>query len=288
MAYTRKDVSTLTATEKKRFVNALLEVKRRGEYDEFVRTHITYYVPDGEDGLRAAHMTPSFLPWHRRFVLDLERALRRVDASVTVPYWDWTRDRATTATPWTADLLGGTGRRSDHQVTTGPFAYKEGNWRITENVDDGDFLARDLGRAADPLALPTKADLDAALADPVYDVAPWDSTVTRGFRNRLEGWGTGRGPGSWRVHNLVHRWVGGAMLGGASVNDPVFWLHHAFVDLQWTRWQHRHRAARYLPAKPPGPGDDQHGRIIARDEKLPPWGVTPRELEDVSAIYRYA
>ena len=40
MAYTRKDVSTLTSAEKRRFVNAMLEVKRRGEYDEFVRTHV--------------------------------------------------------------------------------------------------------------------------------------------------------------------------------------------------------------------------------------------------------
>ncbi|TXS53125.1 tyrosinase family protein, partial [Streptomyces sp. uw30] len=93
---------------------------------------------------------------------------------------------------------------------------------------------------------------------------------------------------AWRNHNRVHRWVGGAMLGGASVNDPVFWLHHAFVDMQWSRWQQRHRNHRYLPAKPPGRGSDQHRRIVARHERLPPWDVTPDELEDVSKIYRYA
>jgi tyrosinase len=48
MAYIRKDVSTLTAGERRRFVRALLELKRRGEYDEFVRMHIDYYVSDGE------------------------------------------------------------------------------------------------------------------------------------------------------------------------------------------------------------------------------------------------
>jgi len=288
MAYTRKDVSTLTAAEKKRFVKAMLEVKRRGEYDEFVRTHIEYYTADGEDGLRAAHMTPSFLPWHRRFLLELEKALRRVDSSVTVPYWDWTRNRTTTSAPWTKDLLGGNGRRSDHQVTTGPFAYGTGNWTIKEGVTDGEFLTRDLGRARDPMALPTKSELDSALAEPVYDFAPWNSTLTKGFRNKLEGWGTGHGTVSWRNHNRVHRWVGGVMLGGASVNDPVFWLHHAFVDLQWSRWQSRHRGARYLPATPPGRGNPQHGQIVARREKMPPWDVTPESLEDVSRIYRYA
>ncbi|MEU8978552.1 tyrosinase family protein [Streptomyces sp. NPDC048309] len=288
MVYVRKDVSTLTRTERLRFVNALLEVKRRGEYDEFVRMHIAYYTSDGENGLRAAHMAPSFLPWHRRFLLDLERALRRVDSSVTVPYWDWTRDRSTTSVPWTEDLLGGNGRSPDHQVITGPFAYAQGKWTIREGVTNGEFLTRDLGRARAPLALPTKAELESALADPVYDTSPWDSTCTKGLRNKLEGWGTGGDSVAWRNHNLVHRWVGGAMLGGASVNDPVFWVHHAFIDLQWTRWQGQHKGARYLPADPPDPGSEQRGRIIARYEKMPPWGVTPDEMEDVSRIYRYA
>ncbi|WP_327315144.1 tyrosinase family protein [Streptomyces sp. NBC_01235] len=288
MVYTRKDVSTLTRAERRRLVKALLEIKRRGEYDEFVRMHIEYYVSDGEGGLRTAHMAPSFLPWHRRFLLELEKALRRVDSSVTVPYWDWTRDRSKTSAPWTEDLLGGNGRPSDRQVTTGPFAYATGNWTIKEGVTDGEFLTRDLGRARDPIALPTKSELEWALKDPVYDTSPWGSTVTQGFRNKLEGWGTGRGSVAWRNHNRVHRWVGGAMLGGASVNDPVFWLHHAFVDLVWTRWQHRHRDHRYLPAKPPGPGDRQYRRVVARHEKLPPWDVTPDQLEETGRIYRYA
>ncbi|KUM93825.1 tyrosinase [Streptomyces cellostaticus] len=287
MPYTRKNVNRLTGTERRRFVGALLEVKRRGEYDEFVRMHIEYNTPDGEHGLRAAHMTPSFLPWHRKFLLELERALRRVDASVTVPYWDWTRDRTATSVPWLDDLLGGNGRRSDRQVMTGPFAYRAGHWKITEGVTDVRYLTRDLGHARSPIELPTGAELNQALADPVYDTAPWNSTVTYGFRNKLEGWGAGRGSVSWRNHNRVHRWVGGSMLGGASANDPVFWLHHAFVDLQWTRWRQQHRDPRYLPAEPPGVHDAQHRRIVARHERLPPWGVTPDELEDLSGIYRY-
>ncbi|MEU1037171.1 tyrosinase family protein [Streptomyces sp. NPDC005907] len=288
MVYTRRDVSSLTRAERRRFVAALLEIKRRGEYDDFVRMHIEYYVSDGDDGLRTAHMAPSFLPWHRRFLLDLERALRRVDPSVTVPYWDWTRSRTPSAAPWTADLLGGNGRRSDHRVMSGPFAYGNGKWKIKEGVTDVEYLTRDFGRPRDPIKLPTAAELARALDDPVYDAHPWNSTSARGFRNRLEGWGTGSGSGAWRNHNRVHRWVGGHMLGGASVNDPVFWLHHAFVDLLWTRWQRKHRGARYLPASPPGPGSSQYGRIVARHEAMPPWNVTPNQLEDVGGIYRYA
>ena len=58
--------------------------------------------------------------------------------------------------------------------------------------------------------------------------------------------------------------------------------------MQWTRWQQRHRNHRYLPDRPPGRGSVQYRRIVARHERLPPWDVTPDDLEDVSRIYRYA
>ena len=118
--------------------------------------HIDHYVSDGDGGLRTAHMAPTFLPWHRRFVLELEKALRRIDDSVSVPYWDWTRDRTTTSAPWTADLLGGNGRRSDRRVMTGPFAYGTGRWTITEGLTDVEYLTRDFGYPRNPIALPTR------------------------------------------------------------------------------------------------------------------------------------
>ncbi|TGA93791.1 tyrosinase family protein [Streptomyces sp. MZ04] len=290
MVYTRKNQSRLTSAEKRRFVNAVLELKRKGRYDEFVRTHVEHYVADGDDGLRVAHMTPSFLPWHRRFLLDFERALQRVDSSVTVPYWDWTADRTPGASIWGASLLGGNGRRSDRQVVTGPFAHTNGHWKIKVGATNGAFLMRDLGRPHDPIELPTKHELDWAMRDPVYDTAPWDSTSDEGYRNKLEGWTSGIGNSKWRNHNRVHRWVGGHMLGGASVNDPVFWLNHAFVDLLWDRWQARHpRSAPYLPAEPPRVGTGMgRGRVVARGEGMPPWDVKPEELFSHRGIYRYA
>jgi tyrosinase len=287
MVYTRKNQNALTRTEKRRFVAALLQLKKTGEYDAFVRTHITYYVSDGESGLRVAHMAPSFLPWHRRFLLEFERALQRIDASVTVPYWDWTVNRTPSIPLWADDFLGGNGRGGDRQVTTGPFAYATGNWTLRENVTDDPFLVRDFGHPSDPIDLPTRAELDVAVRDKAYDVAPWNSMSGSGFRNKLEGWGRGGGNQQYQNHNRVHRWVGGTMLGGASPNDPVFWLHHAFVDRVWSRWQRANRGAAYLPAKPPGPGDGQYHRIVARDEPMPPWQVKPSATEDHSRIYAY-
>lgn len=204
-------------------------------------------------------MTPSFLPWHRRFLLEFETELRRVDPTVSVPYWDWTRDNSPASSIWGEDFMGGNGRRADFQVMTGPFAHSSGRWTITQSMTDGRFLTRDFGRPHDPIALPTQAQLDEVMRERAYDAAPWNSTSASGFRNRLEGWAPGRGNERFRIHNRVHRWVGGLMLGGGSVNDPVFWLHHSFVDLVWSRWQQRNPGAAYLP----------HGAAAARGRAVP-------------------
>lgn len=287
MVHTRKNQRDLTSAERRRFVGAVLELKRSGRYDHYVRTHVEYYVSDGDEGLRVAHMAPSFLPWHRRFLLEFESDLREVAPGVTVPYWDWTRDHTPSAALWGEDFLGGDGRHSDQQVTTGAFAHANG-WTLSEGVDDRPYLRRAFGRPQDPMDLPTKKELAWATADGDYDVSPWNSTSRSGFRNKLEGWASGSGNARWRNHNRVHRWVGGTMLGGASVNDPVFWLHHSFVDLVWSRWQRDHPEAGYRPSRQPGPGDPQHDRVAALNDPMPPWNVKPSALLDHSKLYRYA
>ncbi|MFF3494389.1 tyrosinase family protein [Streptomyces sp. NPDC002795] len=288
MVHTRQNQRTLTKAQKRRFVDAVLAVKRSGRYDEFVRMHIDFYVGDGDGGLRVAHMTPSFFPWHRKFLLEFERALQRVDPGVTVPYWDWTVDRTPAVSLWADDFLGGNGRRSDRRVTSGPFAHHHGHWKIRAAVTDGDFLMRDFGRPKSPVGLPSKADLADAMNQSEYDVEPWNSLSTRGFRNRLEGWPVRRGDRTWFNHNLVHRWVGGHMLGAGSVNDPVFWLHHSFVDLCWSRWrQRRPKAARYLPAQAPALGEAQRGRVLALGDTMPPWDTPLRDMLEHKSLYRY-
>ncbi|WP_406387897.1 tyrosinase family protein [Streptomyces sp. NBC_00887] len=284
--YSRKNQRNLTRTEKKRLVGAILELKRSGRYDEFVDLHREFYVTDAESGLRPAHMTPSFFPWHRRYLLEFEKALQAVDPGVSIPYWDWTRDNTPASSLWAEDFLGGNGRSGDRQVMTGPFAYREGNWRISAGVTDDPFLRRNLGGPSAPVTLPSKADVDRALSDPVYDAAPWNSVSTTGFRNRIEGWGV-RGGRGVANHNQVHRWIGGSMGGAASPDDPVFWLHHAYMDLLWTRWQKAHPRSRYLPGHALPADDPQRGRIFALDEPMPPWDVAPAKLLDHTLLYRY-
>ncbi|WP_299539347.1 tyrosinase family protein [uncultured Streptomyces sp.] len=285
--YTRKNQRDLTRSERRRFVDAVLELKSSGRYDEFVQLHREFYVTDGEDRPRAAHMTPSFFPWHRRYLLEFEKALREVDGSVTVPYWDWTRDRAPDGPLWADDFMGGNGRSGDRQVTSGPFAHESGRWTLgsTSGVP---FLTRNLGRPADPVGLPTQKELDGALKDGVYDADPWNSLATKGFRNRIEGWGIRSAGRPVALHNQVHRWVGGAMAGAASPDDPVFWLHHAFLDLVWGRWQKAHPRSGYQPAAALPRDHPEAGRVFALRERMPPWDVAPSALLAHDGVYRYA
>ncbi|MFE9258159.1 tyrosinase family protein [Streptomyces sp. NPDC006879] len=285
--YTRQNQKNLTTSQKKRFVAAVLELKRTGEYDEFVRVHQRWFRPDDEDGLRVGHMSPSFFPWHRRYLLEFERALRQIDPAVSVPYWDWTSENTPAASLWAEDFLGGSGRDSDHKVMTGPFAEGSGNWPVTVGVTEARYLSRNLGRPHNPISLPTRAELQWAINDPVYDASPWDSRASKGgFRNKLEGWAAPRSE-RWRNHNKVHQWVGGHMTGGTAPNDPVFWLHHSFVDLLWDRWQQAHPDSGYLPRRRLGRADLQYGRVLSLDEPMPPWDVTPAELLSHEGVYRY-
>lgn len=48
-------------------------------------------------------------------------------------------------------------------------------------------------------------------------------------------------------HNRVHGLVGGTMGSTRSPADPLFWLHHAFIDKLWADWQQTHQGAAFSP-----------------------------------------
>ncbi|BFU43602.1 tyrosinase MelC2 [Krasilnikovia sp. MM14-A1004] len=268
----RKNQAKLTTDEKGYFVNAVLELKKRGRYDEFVRTHNKFILGDTDNGKRTGHRSPSFLPWHRQFLLDFERALQAIDPRVNLPYWDWT-DRDASKTPFTKDFLGGDGRSSDNQVTDGPFAFSGGKWTISVSGDSRKFLRRELGASQQPL--PSASDVRSVLGQNTYDVSPWNSTSSSGFRNLIEGW---RGP---NLHNRVHVWVGGDMTSGTSPNDPVFWLHHCHIDKLWADWQKAHPSSSYLPTQ-------ATTNVVALNGTMEPWGnVTPADMLDHTKWYTY-
>jgi tyrosinase len=93
--------------------------------------------------------------------------------------------------------------------------------------------------------------IPAALSDPA-DLAEWG--ITRGAFNAGllpdAAWmstvmSSGISPADFRAfssalespHGRVHNVVGGTMSSSRSPADPIFWLHHAFIDKLWSDWQ---------------------------------------------------
>ena len=93
----------------------------------------------------------------------------------------------------------------------------------------------------DPIAMAawgiTRNSSITNLPTPVQVTNTLAQTTWNNFRTSLEG-----------IHNAVHGRVGGNMGGAGSPQDPVFWLHHAFVDKIWADWQKINTGAAASPS----------------------------------------
>jgi hypothetical protein len=80
-----------------------------------------------------------------------------------------------------------------------------------------------------------------------------------------------------QVHDGPHPWVGGEMATSRSPRDPVFFLHHCYIDMLWAQWQLRHPGEPFV-ASPgaPGVGDHMH-----------PWSTTVGDVLDHRVINVY-
>jgi tyrosinase len=77
------------------------------------------------------------------------------------------------------------------------------------------------------------------------------------------------------LHAEVHNWVGGEMANiEKSPNDPLFFLHHAFIDRTWHNWAMAHPTIAF-PSE-------------YLDFELPPWGTKVREVLEMDDLgYEY-
>ncbi len=85
MVRVRKDAETLTADERTRFLDAFAKLNRKDNfafYAQFTQMHI-------ENTDNEIHKYENFLPWHRLYLLNLERDLQKIDPSVSLHYWRW-------------------------------------------------------------------------------------------------------------------------------------------------------------------------------------------------------
>lgn len=139
-----------------------------------------------------------FFAWHRAMLFELEQQMQEYNPNISIPYWNTIQvDDYDNAT--VINTINSTIFTSDF---LGPF---DTDWSLNRNV----------GLTG---KLPSVSDITAAFA----------KTEFFDFSNEVE---------RKRTHSGAHIWVGGVMPTSASARDPVFYLHHAFIDKLWDEWE---------------------------------------------------
>ncbi|XP_033754705.1 tyrosinase-like protein 1 [Pecten maximus] len=161
--------------------------------------------------IQAAHNGPSFLGWHRIYLLLLEEAL-----GMPIPYWDSRLDfrmpQPTDSVIWTPEFFG----EGFGSVASGPF----GGWpRIP--TPDRVPLVRNIGNDG---SLVSDSAVNAIMsAYSHFDVSEPAPLPQMTFE---------------AIHNAVHVWIDGQMSGiSTSPQDPIFFMHHAFIDYLWSMFR---------------------------------------------------
>ncbi|RKP23385.1 hypothetical protein SYNPS1DRAFT_24559 [Syncephalis pseudoplumigaleata] len=211
----RRDIKSLSGAERNEFfegVRRLQEEPRPNRYDRFAYIHL--------QATFEAHHNAKFLPWHRQLTYQFELAL--IDATrnpnFRVPYWDWSKDSQAPAQSiiFSDSWFGGNGRPGDSCITTGRFAswkpmYREGSEPecLSRQFNSGDSISP--FSTTDDIARLLEISSFVDFSKEFEDVA----------------------------HAQVHNNIGAGFMKMASPNDPLFWVHHSFVDKVWAHWQSR-------------------------------------------------
>lgn len=215
----RKEYRMLSDEEREQYHLAVNMMKKDtsvlpNRYDAFVEFH-------GREAGKSAHRGPNFMGWHRILLVMYEYSLNLQVKGVTLPYWDSTLDSGMSIDPvnsiiWSDQFLG----NGDGDVRTGPFK----NWRVSWNNTDYK-LVRNIGSTGQ---LYTKNSVLNILSQRYNRDIVEPSYYPR---NSLEG-----------LHDRVHFWIGGNMFNLATAPmDPIFFMHHAFVDLIWELFRQQQR-----------------------------------------------
>ncbi|XP_014773512.1 tyrosinase-like protein [Octopus bimaculoides] len=163
-----------------------------------------------------AHEGPGFLGWHRIYLILLENALNQIIPGINIPYWNNTLDNSLfdpTQSSIFSDHFIGNGRGL---VTGGPFA----GWFTPHGP-----LHRNIGRVNRLMTTREEENimLRFYLEDITYPHAPNWTNIEK-------------------MHNHVHTWVGGQMGKVESAcYDPMFWIHHAYIDCIWEKFRTKQR-----------------------------------------------
>jgi len=238
----RKNAQTLSPAERDRFVAAFgtLNGGGAGRFRDFRDMHVSAATDEG-------HGDVGFLPWHRAYLLDLERELQAIDPSVALPYW-----RFDQAAPnvFTREFMGVSNAVGTVEFTAGhPF----NTWRTDGALGISRSPRFATGSAPGALLTETQT-LALGGAAPNADYGGFT-----GMELDPHGRAHGRFRGFLRVISSAPR-------------DPLFFMLHANVDRLWAKWQWANKRTDPAEARAFAPSNRVGHRI---PDTMWPWnGVT--------------
>ena len=215
MVRVRKNANALTPAERNRFVAAFAQLNNQGmgRFADFRDMHTNVSSPQ-------AHFAAGFLPWHRSYLLDLERELQAIDPSVALPYW-----RFDQASPnlFTLDFIG-----------------------VSDPLGTVQFSA------TNPLRFWVTDGVQGVNRRPLNN---WNPATQPGpsVRTEAQTLGLGTQYPQFRTmegnpHGNAHtRWGGSISSIPTAARDPLFFLLHCNVDRLWAKWQRAN--GRFNPAQ---------------------------------------
>lgn len=273
MVRIRKDAVTLTDAERDRFLDALgkLNAAGKGPFQSFRDTHVA-------PAYSEAHGLPGFPPWHRAYLLDLERALQALDASVALPYWRFDQPAPALFAPAFLGMPPANPQQGD--VVQFPHGHALEFWR----TDGSDPIVR-------------RPRYNIANAPPARDAAGRPLVISQQDTLNL-----GKIYVAFRTyegapHGYAHTSFNGPInTVPTAAKDPLFFLLHGNIDRLWAFWQwlnHRHdptsldsysvKGAAWPPNRPTGIGHNlgdtlwpwNQSRVPPRPTFAPPRGPMP-------------
>lgn len=251
----RKDIRDLTPDERARWVRAVRKLMEQpadgglSEWEQLTQLHFMH----GDE----AHGGCYFLPWHRLFLLKIENLMRVHEPDVTMPYWDWTRDSldASVSEIWGSEYIGGA-QRENQPIPDGPFAG------LVSRFPDWHTVARNFwsGSSRNMNAFWTWNDLERVVSQ-----QSWAD-----FADGIES-----------AHILPHNEIGGDMRStDTAPNDPVFYLHHGYVDYLYQIRQQRNFVTEFG-----GTHDFATGTVACDPEMIfNAFGIPARRAMDVWCV----
>ena len=197
----RKNAQDLTPGERDRFIAAFAQLNNQGlgRFTDFRDMHTNVSSPQ-------AHGAPGFLPWHRAYLLDLERELQAIDPSVALHYWRFDQPSPNI---FKRDFLG----ESDNVGTVFFSATNPLQFWVTDGVPG--INRRPFFNTNNATGVRTEAQTLAL------------GTTYPNFRT-MEG----------NPHGSAHTSFGGSISSiNTAAKDPLFFLLHCNVDRLWAKWQ---------------------------------------------------